>query len=247
MAPGGDEYAAAFRKRVKEVPAYAVLSKQVDELAEKQRAYWKQAEPCYNQLKATVFEEADFYQDVDLKVPVAKARFFLGEIKLQILPSQTWAPFTGDFTPGGETGYFYQTVLEKRGDRLQLPKKPFPMPVWFDFKRTFGQSVTVGGERGISYLFPASGNASSFYFFSESSPAGKSKDLVVLPFAIQSEDAVFKLPKYPEKIESREEVDPALEADMIGQTAKSGKSKRVPLKDLFNEDGHLRLTPRIGC
>lgn len=194
----------------------------------------RRAESCVQSIRETEFEDIEFFADPELTKPVARARAFVGvgPRRLQLLPGDTWQEFGGDGTPAGEDSHFYETVLEKRGSRLLLPKNPFPVPVWFDYEKSYGRPVQV------EFVVPSTVHKTDpdFYFMSNSGE--------VVPVSIESGRAVFKVPS-PNPLPSPDSSDGTREGD-VREVIRSGTTKSVPLESLFDADGHLTLL-RAGC
>lgn len=107
---------------------------------------------------------------LDVKEQPRKESKSLGRIAIHAMPGEgltaSFLPIGSDkpvaFTPDiycsdwGYGPYFHQTVLQRRGSWFQLPKMPFPRPVWINLEElsdpphvlpvTTGEVYTLGNE-----------------------------------------------------------------------------------------------------
>lgn len=162
-----------------------------------------------------------------------------------------WKPVTGDYVPAGESGYTFLTVLEKYGDKVLLPRSPFPSPVWFDFKRAFGHRLGEKVERqpdiGPYFVFSESqkkyGGEVEIFSFKSPKLAEEVKipgDFV--PVRIEGKQAILRTD--PGTL--RKEGEPWSEENII-RLRKDGKEKRIPLNLFFDKDEHLTVISASGC
>lgn len=225
----------ALQEKLAKIPRHVEIKTQLAEIDVEKNKFYQLLEPCENKLKESVYEDVDLFQEPEQKNKVAQFRIRVRRVEVRILPNTEWVEFMGDVTPAGESGYFCQTVLEKRGDMVLLPKNPFKTPVWFNYAKTFGFSSA--SEHGFGFVFPQSSSqpqseSAGQFFWLEGEE--------VLPLAIRGDEAVFRL-------KNIDQADEPMGVDEARQLLKEGKrEKKVPLKSLFNSDQHLVLH-HISC
>lgn len=125
-------------------------------------------------------------------------------------------------TDPGYDGYFEFTVSQVSGDWIQLPKRPFEKPVWINLKKDWGTARAPEVQPlGIGTVVD--------------SPFGK---IVALDFT--ETEFVYRNEGASSSVCGEEATDDSPE-DL--------KEHRVPLKEIYDSDGHLLLWSKYtrGC
>jgi hypothetical protein len=227
------DYVAAIGERLEQealskCPAYRAVKK--DARQSKLREPSREVDHCIAGLRKTLFKEVDFFEDPGLKKRIGQVRMYGEHWEARTLPGGEWKTYNGDGTPGGEYSYFLQTVLEKRGDLLLLPKNPFPKPAWFDFKKAYGVTLDSRKAVTLTYVF-------------ESGDPYRVNGKTLVPVRIEGKFGIWKPGMdSAEMLDASEEEREAMEAEPSEEDL-----ERVPLSELFGADGHLDIDIASGC
>ena len=216
--PPGAEHARVFRERALRDEAWVALDARIREAKTRVDALQKRIGACRKKLEDETFEEIALFRDRALTQPAAWIRLYLSrDPQARLLGDGEWKRFEGTFIPAGETSYCYETVLEKDGQKLLLPARPFPEPLWFDHAASLGRPVDLGGDRGIRSAFPGAGQPPTEYFLR----SGAAWDEIMV-FPIEDGHA------------------------RVHRKGSNEEPSTHPLSWFFDDDGHLKLvTP--GC
>jgi hypothetical protein len=154
-------------------------------------------------------------------------------VEYQLAGQKEWASFKDGYTLAGDSNYVMVTLAGKKGDRVELPRKPFKTTVWFDFKKAFGHSPghSENSEiREVNFIFPhGDSETRRVYFFTK-----EKKDF--LPMEIKGDTAVIRMDTGTIKDEDENWNDDSLDALEEG-----GTEKALPLSSFFDRDGHLKI------
>jgi hypothetical protein len=163
----------------------------------------------------------------------------LGEIQMYLLAggplryryvnrSGVAVPFDPD-SYDGDWGYssIYHTALRRSGDWVQLPRRPFPEPVWIDL-RDLGALAEVKPIQSFHVI-----------------------DLRTVPFTgsalIVGIDA--SQVRIREEIPSDMPCGEEFSEEQIREAEQKARSVTMPLRELFDSDGHLLIAVKYsrGC
>ena len=242
LKPTDDGYSDLFKLVSEQDKDYLSSSTAINEQKKKVGFEEEKFKRCELPIRSSVFDVVDLYSDASLTQRKAQLRFSLmdSQTQIRILPSEKWEDYFGDYVPGGESSYYYQTVLEKSQDKLLIPVRPFASPLWFDYKKSFGQALQMDDDHGLTFLFPRKGKQANLLYYRLDSK----KELI--PDRIQGSTAIFRQP-----IVDTEENDEASSSEdserKILKALKEGLSEKIPLDELFGKDQHLLIVPISGC
>jgi hypothetical protein len=237
QAPTGTlDYSKAWQAEMAKDPRHVAVSARIDALVARQTAEWKRQSECDARLRATVYGEIEFRSAPGTGSVLGHARFTFERGEIRGTSTPEWRPLEGEHTYGGESSTLV-TVLEKKGDWVLLPKGLFPVPAWFDWAKAARDGMA---RDSFDFVFPRGGETGSRSFYRYPDASGE----WLLPERIDGNIAVFR----------RRVGDPPgdgeLDADSdsaVRRTLEKGKTLRMPLGELRDPDGKLKLAPTGGC
>ncbi|MFN0117352.1 MAG: hypothetical protein ACKVQC_03540 [Elusimicrobiota bacterium] len=143
------------------------------------------------------------------------------------VPPQSFA--LDDFDPDYGYGNLYHTALATKGDWVKLPKEPFVAPVWANIGEAFSQELKFRSllDAGIVQLTMADTSGTSVVFTKVEG------------------DRLHARSETPRDMDCEDQYSETQKKEM----ARSAKTFIFTLKELLDENGHLRIKTKYsrGC